>query len=527
MNHHEEYDQELEQDQDQLDPLMPAPVTKLTIWDKLGGRALTIAIVIHMLVLAIGAFWIFQIIRQPEVIPDFMPPGGGGGERSADHAVQEKKQKQIVPVSKAKRVVAEGARSTYMIPDNGEQFGEMSPLTSLGGGGMSGGLGGSGSGHGFGKGSGSGNGMGNGKGKGKLFGLIPPSMAKRCAKGDRLERIAQNGGVPACEEAVVKGLRWLKANQNSDGSWSGQSSVAMTGLALLAYFGHCETPASDEFGDSCLKGILYLVNIGMKNDGKLADNFTANHWSYEHGIATYALAEALTFCKEIGQDVPYLEEVTGKAGQWIIDNQHENGGWAYAYAKTGGHTDMSVVGWQLQALKACTHTGIKFQGKGGCINKAFRYMAACQNVSGGFGYSGPNSGVADYFTLTGVGALCYQFWGKANGMEVNHAVKYIEQNTKFDYNGACSDLYGHYYESLAMMQRGGESWKSYNAIFRDQVLNNQEADGSWKVPGGGQKIRAAAPSYTGDKVYRTCLCTLMMEVYYRFLSTGAGDRSGI
>ena len=77
------------------------------------------------------------------------------------------------------------------------------------------------------------------------------------------------------------------------------------------------------------------------------------------------------------------------------------------------------------------------------------------------------------------------------------------------------------------MQRGGEAWKFYNGIFRDQVLNNQDSDGSWKAPGAGGKIRAAAPSYQGDKVYRTCLCTLMMEVYYRFLSTGAGDRSGI
>jgi hypothetical protein len=31
-------------------------------------------------------------------------------------------------------------------------------------------------------------------------------------------------------------------------------------------------------------------------------------------------------------------------------------------------------------------------------------------------------------------------------------------------------------------------------------------------------------------VYRTCLCTLMLEVYYRFLSTGGGnlkERPGI
>ena len=300
----------------------------------------------------------------------------------------------------------------------------------------------------------------------------------------------------------------------------------MTGLALLAYLGHCETPASREFGDSCLNGILYLVNIGMKNDGRMADNFTANHWSYEHAIAAYALAEAIPFCREVSQDVPYMEEVATKAGQFIIDHQHASGGWAYAYATTGGHTDVSVVGWQLQALRACSHTGIKYKGMTSCIGKGLKYLAACQNVNGGFGYAGPNSGVAEYFTLTGVGMLCNQMWGKGGSAEVRHAARYVLDNTKFDYNGANCDLYGHYYESQAMMQRGGNDWKQYNAMFRDQVLNNQDADGSWKVPGGGQKVRAAAPGYVSDKTYRTCLCTLMLEVYYRFLSTG-GERNGI
>ncbi|MCX6877857.1 MAG: terpene cyclase/mutase family protein [Verrucomicrobia bacterium] len=486
-----------------------------TLWDRIGGRSLSIAIIVHAIVLILGAFWIFQIIREPEKKVDFMPPGGGGGERGAEHQIHQKQRKQIVPVSKAKRVVAQGARTPLAIPDQTDQFGEMTPLTSLDASGSTGGLGGSGSGRGFGRGSGTGNGMGTGHGKGTLFGLVPPSMSKRCDRGDRLKRITENGGTAACEDAVLKALRWLKANQNSDGSWSGQSKVAMTGLALLAYFGHCETPASDEFGDSCLKAIIYLVDIGMKNDGKLADNFTQQSWCYEHGIAAYALGEALTFCKEINQDVPYLAEVAEKAGQFIIDNQNVNGGWAYSYVITGGHTDMSIVGWQIQALKALSHTGIRFKGRSTCLNKAFKYIAFCQNAGGGYGYTGPDSKNGDYFTLTGVGMLCNQMWEKGNGPDVRKAAKYVRDNTKFDYQNK-ANLYAHYYESQAMMQSGGDDWKAYNALFRDQLLTNQAPDGSWKPNG--------CPHVNND-VFSTCLCTLMLEVYYRFLKTSGGERS--
>ena len=509
------------------DPVAPAS-TPLTLWDELGGRALTIAIIVHMLVLSFGAFWIFQVIHTPlRPNTDIVPKGGGGGPRAADLAIRDKQLRELIPTTQPNRVVSISALASYSLADQSDHFGQVSPLISTGGGGSIGSMGSIGMGPGFGPGNGPGTDKGNGTGL-RIFGPLFPQILKgRCSEGDRLDRITTNGGVPACEDAVVKGLRWLKANQNADGSWSGQSSVAMTGLALLAYFGHCETPASTEFGDSCLNGILYLVNIGMKNDGRMADNFTANHWSYEHAIATYALGEAIPFCREAKQPVPYLEEVTAKAGQFIIDHQHQNGGWAYAYAISGGHTDVSVAGWQLQALRACSHTGIKYLGLASCVSKGLKYLGTCQNVNGGFGYAGPTSGVAEYFTLTGVGMLCNQMWGKGGLAAVRHAAKYLLDNTKFDYTGANCDLYGHYYESQAMMQRGGNEWKQYNAMFRDQLLNNQDADGSWKVPGGGQKVRAAAAEYVGDKTYRTCLCTLMLEVYYRFLSTGGGERNGI
>jgi len=326
----------------------------------------------------------------------------------------------------------------------------------------------------FGTGWGDSSGMGSG-----TFSSVPATMRKRCSKEDRLQRLAEAGGNAACEEAVEKGLEWLKSTQHSDGSWGGANKPAMTGLGLLAYLGRCETPLSEKYGESCLRAITWLVNYGMKNDGKLATNFASQQGAYEHPIATYALAEAATFCKQLNINVPNLMEVTQKAGQLIIDNQNSNGGWAYSYAVSAGHTDLSVVAWQLQALKACYHTGIDFKGLTRSANRGLEYTEKLQNSQGGFGYSNPNSTHAKgYFTLTGAGVLSLQMWGKGNQSAVRKGAKYIEDNTKFDYNTEFADLYGHYYEAQAMMNRGGQQWKKYNEIFRDQLLKNQEPNGS-------------------------------------------------
>jgi hypothetical protein len=63
----------------------------------------------------------------------------------------------------------------------------------------------------------------------------------------------------------------------------------------------------------------------------------------------------------------------------------------------------------------------------------------------------------------------------------------------------------------------------YNNLFRDQILGNQAADGSWNDPGIGGELSGSGRG----KVYRTCLATLMLEVYYRFLNTGGGNKDKV
>ena len=78
-----------------------------------------------------------------------------------------------------------------------------------------------------------------------------------------------------------------------------------------------------------------------------------------------------------------------------------------------------------------------------------------------------------------------------------------------------------------MINRGGDDWEFYNNLFRDQLLKNQNDDGTWKNVGGGEKVDAVGALYQGGSPmathYRTCLAALMLEVYYRFLpATGTG-----
>ena len=179
--------------------------------------------------------------------------------------------------------------------------------------------------------------------------------------------------------------------------------------------------------------------------------------------------------------------------------------------------DSSITCWHLQALKACNHTGLKFRNMSSVVRNALGYLEKCQREDGGVYYT---PSVGKYASMTGASMLCHQQWGRSARSTVRKAAKF-SKDVKFGYDTADADLYAHYYYGQAMINRGGSEWSNYNNKFRDEILKNQAADGSWsKVPGGGNTLNAGAPTYVSGEYsihYRTCLCTLMLEVYYRFL----------
>lgn len=381
-----------------------------------------------------------------------------------------------------------------------------------------------------------GDGFGTGTGDGDGGG-IPGIISKRCDLNDRMKRITENGGTPQCEEAVVKSLRWLKKQQNKDGSWGGAPhnyKCAMTGMALLSYLAHCETPLSEEFGETVLKGISFLVDQGMKNP-VLSLVPQRNEVSYDHAVATYALCEAYTFCKQM--DIPSisnLEKVVVKAVDRIIDAQCPNGGWGYSYNnKINPDIDLSVTGWNVQALKAAEHGGIR-PSKGEirtALRKAAAYCRKCGKPDGLFTYMQEGrEDAAARPSLVGVGVLSLQMCGNGSDSAARKGLDWIKNNVKTLQWGqgsgtenVKSNLYMHYYCVQAAMNRGGDVWTSYNKAFRDAVLSGQNADGSFRKNDVGY---VSGMSNKSESIYRQCLATLMLETYYRFLpGTGEGTKN--
>ncbi len=362
---------------------------------------------------------------------------------------------------------------------------------------------------------------------------LPNMFGGRCSMQSRLEKLSENGGTPECEMAVSRSLAWLKGQQNTDGSWGSRNKAAMTGLTLLCYLGRCETPDSAFFGDNVQNGMLYLVELGRKNPyGTLAENVVSNSATYEHGIATYALGELYSFYRLGSRSLPGLRETFEKGVKIIIEQQNPQGSWTYggkdagmptAYNKDSRGEDLSVSGWQFQALKAAKHSGVKIEGLDAAIKRCCDYLESKQTKDGGFGKTNRDDHY-NQWSLTGCGVLGLQTLAHNKETPVKKGIRFLREfltSEPLDWERNCN-LYCWYYYTQAFFQAGADDWKFYNAQFLPQVLGAQQADGSFKRGRPNWPAGDAA-----DAIYRQCLCTLQLEVYFRYLKVADREEKSI
>lgn len=362
--------------------------------------------------------------------------------------------------------------------------------------------------------------------------------------GQRGAAISEFGGSQAGEATVMRALRWLKSRQRDDGSWPGQAT-AMTGLALLTFLAHGETPnpECEEFGPTVERGIRYLVD-NQNADGLFRSKDGNN---YAHPIATYALCEAWTLTK-----VPMLKQAAEKALGHLTRGQHPNGGWDYNMRQSE-RDDVSYGGWCAQAIKAGQMAGdLEVENLDKVYKNAVNGFKINAHHSGGFGYTSPGRR-----GLTGVGVLCMQLLGAGNDIDVKNALAFLSECTysfeeweKQPYGAQRAPVYYWYYITQAKFHAGRNQWSEWNRIFQPELIKRQiivkdaykdhngkvQDIGYWDSPsekeyygpGGGESGTAIRyekgspmeiPTSDGKRVQDTTLCAMQLMVYYRYLPT--------
>ena len=321
----------------------------------------------------------------------------------------------------------------------------------------------------------------------------PPAFPYRPHDGSPF--ISIHDGTLASEQAVQRALQWLQANQHTDGTWGSTGyHDGFTGLALLCFLGHGETPSSHTYGVVVSNAIDTLAKEGAANGGHYSSsgNFTGNPAAYDHAITTYALCEAYVMTKD-----QRLAPLIGSAVNFIADGQRADGGWAYRY-DTGpnAQSDLSVSGWQIQALKAAHLTGIPGVDKVALpsLAKAMRKVDSLFNANdGSFGYV--QAGDRNY-TLTGVGALSKLLWTGRTDHQTRVALKNIVSKP-LKYDGPDCNLYSWYYDTQACFQAQSGPWDWWKQPFQDQLTHNQSGDGSWPPTGGNEAGGFNSPAGDG------------------------------
>jgi len=338
----------------------------------------------------------------------------------------------------------------------------------------------------------------------------------------RMEIVERMGGSEKTEQAVARALQWLAAHQSKDGHWDadgfdrgcgecgGETNIAadnaLTGLSLLCFLSARHTHLkAGPYRDHVDRGLRWLGGR-QKTDGDLRGEETM----YSHGIATIALSEAYAVTAD-----PQMADTVRRAADFIHRARNrEVGGWRYDPGQPG---DTSVLGWQVMALKSASMAGIEVSTEAFDAARAWLDRVSEQRRPGLYAYQ---PGQPPTPSMTAEGMFAQLLMGLQPGhRRMRDSVGFILQhlpNWESD-----PSTYFWYYASLALFQHQGKAWETWNAALTEELTTHQRTDG--RV--GGSWDPADEWSKIGGRVYQTALCTLMLEVYYRYLPLYSPDKS--
>lgn len=324
----------------------------------------------------------------------------------------------------------------------------------------------------------------------------------------RGELLARMGGSAETEKAVGRALEWFTKHQEADGRWSGKNfdahcgkcagsaeidaDAAMTGIVLLCYLGAGHTHVAEgPYQQVVAKALKWLVDRQAAS-GDLRRGETM----YGQTLSTVALCEALAMTKDQRLTAP-----TRRAVDFVLRT-------AANQNRATREEDTSVLGWLVMTVESARRAGIVvprdvFEGAGKWLEQA-----SSSGAPGKYSYSrgGPASAA-----MTAEAMFVQQILGHSRDeARMKESAAFILSQPPV-WDGA-APTYHWYYATLALFQQQGDEWDRWNRQLSPILVEHQRRDGS----AAGSWDPQDEWSRLGGRLYQTAVCTLSLEVYYRY-----------
>jgi Prenyltransferase and squalene oxidase repeat len=297
--------------------------------------------------------------------------------------------------------------------------------------------------------------------------FVPPVYAQRDARIDA---------------AVSSGLAFLARQQSDDGSFDTVGpKIATTGIALIAYLSAGHTPEVGRYGLTVRRAVNYLLSV-VPADGYIGRIDGSR--MYGQGIVTLALSEAYGVEHDPQQRVRIRAAIELSVSVILKAQQVEKpephaGGWRYEPQSTD--SDLSLVGWNLLALRAARNIGVEVPQDS--LNRAMVFVLRCYRAEpGGFAHQ-PQTEVSAGMSALGVTLLC--LLDSPDRAEVSTSAEFLTSRAG-DEPARFVGSTVHASARAAVLIGGPVGAQLWDSV-RDFVLKSQLEDGGWPPSRSGDE----------------------------------------
>jgi len=325
------------------------------------------------------------------------------------------------------------------------------------------------------------------------------------------------GGSAETERAVKLALDWFKSHQHADGRWSGrhfddgcgrcggeseiEADAAITSITLLCYLSAGHTHLSDgPYRELVASALKWLIDRQSPN-GDLRGGETM----YSHDIATVAVCEAFAMTRD-----PRIGEAARRAVSFMLVAQSDSGRSGRTAQERAQST--SVLGWQVMALATAKRCGFELPENALAAPRNWLDHVSTPDARGRYAH---RRGDEPSAAMTAEAMFVQQLLGRQRiEPRMRQSAAFVLQTPPRWADGA--PTYYWYYATLALFEHQGDEWRQWNERLVQELIKHQRTDG----PAAGSWDPQDYWSRLAGRIYQTAVCTLSLEVYYRYRPAG-------